>query len=81
MPFSSTGYQSAYYSDSRPPEITRTTVDGVPVFSAPDPARLAGALMFRVGRADEPLARGGLTHMVEHLALYGLGGKQAYGYN
>jgi hypothetical protein len=30
---------------------------------------LAG-LTFRVGRADESLARGGVTHMIEHLALY-----------
>lgn len=34
---------------------------------APDP--FVGALMFRVGRVDETLRNGGLTHLVEHLAL------------
>src|SRR3954451_114555 len=27
--------------------------------------------MFRVGRADETLSRSGVTHLVEHLALFG----------
>ncbi len=62
-------------------EIHRTVVDGVPVFWATGPAQLVGALMFRVGRSDEPLASGGLTHFVEHLALHGLGGQQTYFYN
>ena len=37
-------------------------------------------LMFRVGRADETLPTGGLTHLVEHMALFPLG-KRAYEYN
>lgn len=59
---------------------TRTEVDGVPVFwsEAPDP--LVGALLFRVGRADETLPTGGLTHLVEHLALFPIG-RQVYDYN
>src|SRR4051812_30328366 len=36
----------------------------------PGPTRMV--LQFRVGRSDEILARGGLTHLVEHLALYGV---------
>jgi hypothetical protein len=36
--------------------------------------------MFRVGRADEPAAIGGITHLVEHLALAPLR-QQDYGHN
>ncbi len=61
--------------------IQRTVVDGVPVFWATGPAQLVGALMFRVGRSDESLAHGGLTHFIEHLALHGLGGQQAFSFN
>src|ERR1041384_6091627 len=35
---------------------------------------------FRVGRADERLSRAGLTHLAEHLALWGLG-DVLYDYN
>ncbi len=31
------------------------------------------ALVFRVGRADETLARGGMTHLIEHLVLHAVG--------
>ena len=41
---------------------------------------LAG-LTFRIGRADESLARGGVTHMIEHLALYPVGVEAAKHYN
>src|SRR4051794_3633681 len=34
---------------------------------------MRAGLAFRVGRADETLARGGITHLVEHLALHGHG--------
>jgi len=41
----------------------------VPVLWADAPDPFVGALMFRVGRVDETLRNGGLTHLVEHLAL------------
>jgi hypothetical protein len=54
-------------------EVQRADVDGVPVFwaEAPGPGRIS--LVFRTGRADESLVRAGLTHLVEHLALFALG--------
>lgn len=66
-------------SDVRPlPTIT--SVDGVPLVWADGPAPFTGALMFRVGRADETLPNSGLTHLVEHLALYPIG-RQPFQYN
>jgi zinc protease len=50
--------------------IQRTEVDGVPTVIAPRPGPLSAGLVFRVGRADETLARSGITHLVEHLALH-----------
>jgi hypothetical protein len=47
-------------------------VDGVPVFWTKSGDEMRAGLMFRAGRADESLARGGITHMIEHLALYPL---------
>jgi zinc protease len=47
----------------------RTEVDGVPVYWEDAAGPLRAALVFRVGQVDEPLARRGLTHLVEHLAL------------
>lgn len=48
-------------------------VDGVPTLLAPTGDLPHAGLVFRVGRADESLARAGLTHLVEHLALAPLG--------
>jgi zinc protease len=47
-------------------------IDGVRTFwiDGPEPATVV--LLFRVGRSDESLAYGGISHLVEHLALYGL---------
>ncbi len=50
--------------------ISWTTVDGVPTVFAPREGPVTGGLVFRVGRADETLATAGITHLVEHLALY-----------
>ena len=58
--------------------VRQTTVDGVVVFWTTEKTRLTGTLMFRIGRADESLVEGGLTHLVEHLVLFGLGARQAY---
>jgi len=52
-------------------------VDGVPVFWTKSGDEMLAGLIFRVGRADESLARGGITHMIEHLALYPLGVEEA----
>ena len=52
-------------------------VDGVPVFWTKSGDEMLAGLVFRVGRADESLARGGITHMIEHLALYPLGAEEA----
>jgi predicted Zn-dependent peptidase len=52
-------------------------VHGVPVFWTESGDEMLAGLIFRVGRADESLARGGITHMIEHLALYPLGVEEA----
>jgi zinc protease len=56
-------------------DVRVTEVDGVPTFWMPVDGPLTASLMFRVGRADERLWTGGITHLVEHLALYPLGAR------
>jgi hypothetical protein len=51
------------------PEIHQTEVDGMPVFWTPVDGPRTASMIFRVGRADEPANMGGITHLVEHLAL------------
>lgn len=51
------------------PVVTSEQVDGVPVLWAPGPAPFRAGLVFGVGRRDESFVRGGLTHLVEHLAM------------
>lgn len=55
--------------------------NGVPVYWTEGCPRLIGALMFRVGRSDESVVTGGITHLVEHLVLHGIGGRQSYPFN
>ena len=55
------------------PRVERVAVDGVPVFVVDGPSPARCALMFRVGRVDESLPQAGITHLVEHLALFGIG--------
>lgn len=62
-------------------EFARTKVDGIPAFWTQAGDGLIAGLVFRVGRADEPLARGGITHLIEHLALYPLGADVRTHYN
>lgn len=51
--------------------IARGEVDGIPVLYAPwRESQVTGGLVFRVGQADETLATRGITHLVEHLALF-----------
>jgi zinc protease len=61
-------------------EPQRWNLGGVPVFQAEVPGRVRALLMFRVGMVDEPLHMAGVTHLIEHLALSGLG-EQPYEYN
>ena len=49
--------------------IRQLDIDGVPAVLAPVSGPMHAGLVFRVGVADEPLARRGITHLVEHLAL------------
>ncbi|MEU4693297.1 insulinase family protein [Actinoplanes sp. NPDC023714] len=53
--------------------IKQLEVDGVPAVLAPVTGEMHAGLVFRVGVADEPLVRRGVTHLVEHLAVHGLG--------
>lgn len=53
--------------------VGHTTVQGIPALFAPRPGEITAGLVFRVGHADETLPTFGLTHLVEHLALYRLG--------
>lgn len=55
--------------------IRQTTIDGVRVFWTPDADRVIGSLQFRTGRGDEPFAKMGISHLVEHLALFPIGRK------
>jgi zinc protease len=48
-------------------------IDGVPTMIGPTTGPMHAGLVFRVGQADETLARRGLTHLVEHLALHSFG--------
>ena len=50
--------------------IKHLDVDGVPTLLAPTTGPMHAGLVFRVGQADETLARKGITHLVEHLALH-----------
>ena len=61
-------------------EIGRAAVGGVPVFFAEGPPPFVGSLVFRVGRADETATTGGITHLVEHLALP-ITGRRALDFN
>jgi predicted Zn-dependent peptidase len=51
--------------------IGSTTVAGIPTLIAYHDGPMAAGLFFRVGHADETLATSGITHLVEHLALFG----------
>lgn len=53
--------------------IQHLDVDGVPTLLAPTGGPMHAGLTFRVGTADETLARAGITHLIEHLALAPLG--------
>ncbi|MER8030887.1 insulinase family protein [Streptomyces bauhiniae] len=50
--------------------VPHTQVDGIPTLFVQAAGPMRAGLVFRVGIADETLGRGGLTHLIEHLALY-----------
>jgi hypothetical protein len=58
-------------------DIVRTEIGGLPLYWAEAPPPVRAALIFRVGRADETLARSGKTHLIEHLALFGVDFRRA----
>ncbi|WP_051400066.1 M16 family metallopeptidase [Haloechinothrix halophila] len=58
----------------------RTDINGVPTFWCDYDGELRAGLVFRVGQVDEPLAKRGITHLIEHLALHPLG-QPAHGIN
>lgn len=62
-------------------DFARCTVDGVPAFWTQAGDGMLAGLVFRVGRADESLARSGITHLVERLALSALGTDARTHYN
>lgn len=53
------------------PPLHRAEAGGLPVLWSPCPGPFAGGIVFRVGRADESVPLGGITHLVEHLAMTG----------
>ena len=53
--------------------IRQLEVDGVPTLLAGTTGPMHAGLMFRVGQADETLARRGITHLLEHLVLFPVG--------
>ena len=60
--------------------IQQLEIDGVPTLLAPGSGPMRAGLIFRVGSADETLARRGITHLLEHLALATIG-QADYHYN
>ncbi|WP_324273994.1 hypothetical protein [Blastococcus brunescens] len=53
--------------------MLETSIDGVPVFFAEGPPPFTAGLVFGVGRRDETFVSGGVTHLVEHLAMRAVG--------
>ncbi|BEL05248.1 hypothetical protein Q0Z83_034390 [Actinoplanes sichuanensis] len=53
--------------------IERFEIDGIPGLFTRTDGPIGAGLAFRVGCADEPLSRHGITHLIEHLALFPLG--------
>jgi hypothetical protein len=53
-------------------QTERSEVAGVPVFRVDTPGPCFAMVLFRVGRADEPLTHAGITHLAEHLAFHRL---------
>jgi zinc protease len=54
-------------------EVAHAQVGGVRAFWVEAPGPLAAGLVFGVGQSHEALTTRGVTHLVEHLALHGIG--------
>ena len=54
-------------------EVAEANLGGVRAFWVEGPAPLAAGLVFGVGQSHEALTTRGITHLVEHLALAGIG--------
>jgi hypothetical protein len=52
--------------------VRRAEIDGVPTFWMAGPPPLSAELIFGTGRRDEPFARAGITHLIEHLVMSAL---------
>jgi zinc protease len=50
-------------------EIEQYELDDIPLLRLPMAGSTILTLSFRVGRADEPVPRGGMTHLAEHLIM------------
>ena len=60
--------------DAPPPEgavleVEHYELDDIPLFHLPMAGATILTLAFRVGRADEPVPLGGMTHLFEHLVM------------
>lgn len=55
------------------PEVRHTEVDGVRTVRVDVPGPLRAGLLVRVGRVDETFLTSGICHVLEHLALHGVG--------
>src|SRR6185312_6912691 len=65
------------------PDLTWREIGGIPTLSPRTQVvggPIQGCLVFGVGRSDETLPTSGITHLVEHLVLRGLG-RREYIYN
>lgn len=51
--------------------LNRDEIDGVPVFWVDGPPPLSAELVFRVGVRDESLVTSGITHLAEHVVMFG----------
>lgn len=54
----------------RVPLVNRTEIDGIPTFWVDGPRPFTATLYFRVGQFDETIPQRGITHLIEHLALF-----------
>ncbi len=63
------GVASAPIDPAAIPDIDHYELEGIPVYHLPMAGPTVLSLSFRVGRADEPVVHGGMTHLAEHLIL------------
>ncbi len=62
--------ESASFGTPRGLTPSRAEADGVPVYTLSVPGPLRAMLIFRVGAVDETLPMRGITHLVEHAAMF-----------